>query len=734
MIPQPAAPPVNPYAPYAYVEDIEEEPKSPPFSASVIDYLAKKGYHRTEATLRAESANQEIPKDADLKPTPAGPPRFFEFYSRLRAWTDDVLDTYKAEVKRLLWPIFVYSYLELVKQFYPKEAARLFQKFSEDFKKEHEYDLRGLQFITLPEHGEDKVAKLYRENRYRLSLTHHAFTAFMGFLESLPDAGFKMFLGIVQNNLDLREVDRAADDRFSFAAVIQRSKEDQDMPAEDEGIPGHRPGNAISSTDPNVGNNLANLKLGKLPMEKDLEEDVRGDLMDLDLEVPPKAGQESLVQAHERLNIKQEDEDEGPSRAEIPFPPSTARDVAIEVQKVREVRDRLKIDSRTGGVGPGLSVVMYTFHNTHDGINCMDISGDSNLVAAGFYASIIRVWTLDGSALGPEVGGQKQNSRRLIGHSGPVFSVAFAPAAYRADPNAADSHSKWLLSCGGDGTIRLWNLEAFACIVIYRGHVGPVWDVKWGPFGHYFASCGADKTARVWLTDKIRQVRLLAGHDDDVDCVAWHPNSTYVFTASSDKTVRMWSVTNGNAVRMFTGHTAMITSLACSRNGKLLASADETGLILIWDLGPGRLLKKLRGHGKGGIWSLTWSTESTVLVSGGQDCTVRAWDVTGPAKEAAPPTAKPDGTGAAGAAGKSDGTNAGNAAVPTPNISLASGSAGGAPGVGATGGHKKRGKEAGVSNDQISAFLTKHSHVYLTKFTNMNLVLAAGAYLPEQYK
>lgn len=700
----------------------------------MIDYLAKKGYHRTEATLRAESSNQEIPKDGDVKPTPTGPPRYHEMFARLRAWTDDALDIYKPEVRRLLWPLFVYSYLDLVQQFYPKEATKLFQKFSEDFKKEHEYDLRGLEHITLPEHGENKIAKLYRDNKYRLSLSNSAFIYFMQFLESLPQAGYKLFIDIVEKHLDLRQVERAADDRFSFASVIQRGIEGQDMPAEDEGIPGHRPGNAVSSTDPNVGNNLANLKLGKLPMEKDCEEDVRGDLMDLDLEIPPAPGQPSLVQTHEQVNIKQEDEDEGPSRTEIPFPPSTARDVALEVQKIREHRDRIKIESRTGGIGPALSVVMYTFHNTHDSITCLDFSGDQNLVAAGFSESYIRIWTLDGSQLGPAIGGQPQNSQRLIGHSGPVYTVAFAPSSYKPSPDSGDTAARWLLSCSADGSIRLWSLDLFSCVVVYRGHVGPVWSVSWGPFGHYFVSGGHDKTARVWLTDRIRQVRLMGGHDDDVDVVAWHPNSSYVFTASCDKTVRMWALNNGNPVRMFTGHTSMITALACSRNGKILASADDTGVILLWDLGPGRLLKKMRGHGKGGIWSLSWSAESTVLVSGGADCTVRAWDVTGPAKESATTTSKPDG---AATAGKADGAGAMSgvgASAPTSNINLTSGTASGAPGVGAGGVHKKRGKDAVVTSDQISAFLTKHSPVYHTKFTNMNLVIAGGAYLPEQAK
>lgn len=704
----------------------------------MIDYLAKKGYHRTEATLRAESANQEIPKEGDNKPTPSGPPRYYEMFARLRAWTDDALDIYKPEVKRLLWPIFIYSYLDLVKQFYPKEATRLFQKFSDDFKKEHEYDLKGIEHITLPEHGEDKTAKLYRDNRYRLSLSNSAFIYFMQFLESLPQSGYKLFIEIVEKNLDLRQVERAADDRFSFASVIQRGVDGQDMPAEDEGIPGHRPGNAVSSTDPNVGNNLATLKLGKLPMEKDAEEDVRAEVMDLDLQVPPQPGQQSLLQTHELVNIKQEDEDEGPNRAEIPFPPSTARDVAMEVQKIRENRDRLKIETRTGGIGPGLSVVMYTFHNTYDSICCLDFSGDQKLVAAGFSESYIRVWTMDGSALGPSVKDQPQNSQRLVGHAGPVYTVAFAPSSYKPTHDSADTETKWLLSCSADSTIRLWNLDVFNCVVVYKGHVGPVWSVSWGPFGHYFASAGHDKTGRIWLTDRIRQVRLLAGHDDDVDVVTWHPNSSYVFTASCDKTVRMWALNNGNPVRMFTGHTSTITALACSRNGKILASADDTGVILLWDLGPGRLLKKMRGHGKGGIWSLSWSAESSVLISGGADGTVRAWDVTGPAKESAAPT-KADGTGAINNAGKVDGTGtAGTSGTSAPGstINLTAGTAGGAAvvSVGGTGVHKKRGKDAVVTSDQISAFLTKQSPVYVTRFTNMNLVLAGGAYQPEQAK
>jgi len=47
--------------------------------------------------------------------------------------------------------------------------------------------------------------------------------------------------------------------------------------------------------------------------------------------------------------------------------------------------------------------------------------------------------------------------------------------------------------------------------MVYKGHVWAVWDVKFGPYGHYFASCGQDRVARLWVTDHPQPVRIFAG-------------------------------------------------------------------------------------------------------------------------------------------------------------------------------------------------------------------------------
>jgi len=370
-------------------------------------------------------------------------------------------------------------------------------------------------------------------------------------------------------------------------------------------------------------------------------------------------------------------------------------------------------------MGESFQDAVSNFRLTKDiRINCIDFSDDNMLVAAGMQESYIRVWSLDGKKIKPTHEGiddtPPANSHRLIGHSGPVYAVAFAPSATRTEGALAPTNARWLLSSSADKTIRLWSLDLWQCMVVYKGHDQPVWDLAWGPYGHYFVSGGHDKTARLWVTDRIRQQRIFAGHDQDVDVVCFHPNSAYVFTGSSDRTVRMWAVTTGNAVRMFTGHTGNITALACSRNGKILASADDHGSIFLWDLGPGRLLKRMRGHGKGGIWSLSWSVESTVLVSGGADGTVRVWDVAGPAQEPAGSQGRVVGEGGAGTK-----IDAGNASAAQASASSVG------PGTG-----KKKNKDVVVTPDQISAFPTKKSPVYKVKFTNMNLIIAGGAYLP----
>ncbi|KAF2870928.1 WD40-repeat-containing domain protein [Massariosphaeria phaeospora] len=680
----------------------------------VLEYLSKKGYVRTEAMLRKESEPLTAPaatNSASAQATDFGGTKYTKAFDLLRKYHDDNLEIYQPELRKLLWPIFVYSFLALVREYFTKDAEAFFASYKSLFEREHEEDIKMLSPIRLPTHvRESRIATMYMENRYRLTLTMMPFYNLIQFLESKMFEGGSTIQDMLREHLNIVTIERAAMAEKSIASILAGGHGDDDLPTEDEGIPGHAPGHPLTHRhDPDADASRVKLQLGPYPQDQELQEDVRATLQEEDSRNLPRPGQNSLVDEYDQ-RIKREPTDDVPSRDLVPLPPSLARDVSMEVQKVIEHRDRYKMEGRTGGVGPAASVTMFTFHNTYDSINCIDFSGDNKLVAAGMAESYIRVWSLDGSPLSsmvPDTVSQLSSSRRLVGHSGAVYAVSFSPSTVNPDSTGPPTESQYLLSCSEDSTIRLWSLETWTCLVAYRGHNSPVWDVQWGPLGHYFLTGSNDRTARLWATDHIESLRMYVGHDNDVDCVAFHPNNLYCFTGSCDKTVRMWHVSGGNCLRLFTGHPGHVTSLACSPDGKTLASADDTGTIMLWNLESGRRKKRMRGHGKGGIWSLSWSVESTVLVSAGADKTVRVWDALQETTESTFKTAD-------GATGKADG------AFTTKGASGTSGTT------------KKAAKESGVSADQISAFPTKDSPVYKAIFTRMNLVLAGGAYMPPK--
>lgn len=186
----------------------------------------------------------------------------------------------------------------------------------------------------------------------------------MQFLEAKDRDGGSVLSAILQNSLHIVTVDRTSvgNDR-AFAAMVARLHGESDLPDEDEGIPGHHPGSANTSADaPKV---LTRLYLGALPMETDMATDVRDELDEEDARNPPDLGETTLIEELDQ-RIKREPSDDAPNREAVPLPKPLARDVAMEVQKIKDLRSRFKIQPRSSGVGPGVSVTMFTFHNTYD--------------------------------------------------------------------------------------------------------------------------------------------------------------------------------------------------------------------------------------------------------------------------------------------------------------------------------------------------------------------------------
>lgn len=75
------------------------------------------------------------------------------------------------------------------------------------------------------------------------------------------------------------------------------------------------------------------------------------------------------------------------------------------------------------------------------------------------------------------------------------------------------------------------------------------------------------------------------------------------------------------------GHFRLVHTIPSSLSCPNIVLGEDLAINL-WDIGSGKRVKKMTGH-TSSIYSLAFSAESSLLVSGGADWTVRCWDVKG---------------------------------------------------------------------------------------------------------
>jgi len=334
---------------------------------------------------------------------------------------------------------------------------------------------------------------------------------------------------------------------------------------------------------------------------------------------------------HRKKRVKKEVLNIIPTKAPLPTPKDSEKQDRILAQKEAALRRKLSAENLP-------SICMYTLFNATESQNiaalCSSIAEDSSMIAIGFSNSTIRVWALTPANLkqlkqaheledldkeADDIVKQMYDeantfdTKALCGHSGPVYGVSFSPCR------------QFLLSCSEDSTIRLWSLQTWTNVCVYKGHCFPIWHVEFCPHGYYFASCSYDKTARVWATEHHQPLRVYVGHTSDVDIVKFHPSSNILATGSSDTTIMLWDVIDGSSLKTLTGHDSRITSMVFSTDGKFLVSCGADRRFIVWEHNVGHKLAEF-DLDTDAMSSMTFSRCGAILATGSIDDRVYLWD------------------------------------------------------------------------------------------------------------
>lgn len=248
-------------------------------------------------------------------------------------------------------------------------------------------------------------------------------------------------------------------------------------------------------------------------------------------------------------------------------------------------------------------ILNCTFTETFGSLLSVDISRDNKVMIGGGGNGEIRVWQLD-------------TMKQLLsfrGHTDWIECVAISP----------DNTS--FATSSSDATIKIWDINSGRNIMTLNGHTRRVKTIAYSANGDYLASGGDDYIVNLWNAKTGTLINKMQGHQGDIRQVMFSPNSKELVSVSIDQTIRIWNVETGEIIRTIK-EDGPIWALSIHPEGKILATGNTNGEINIWT--EGKLTQTIRGH-SARIKTMLFSPDGQKIVSGSDDHSIKIWGLDG---------------------------------------------------------------------------------------------------------
>ena len=209
-------------------------------------------------------------------------------------------------------------------------------------------------------------------------------------------------------------------------------------------------------------------------------------------------------------------------------------------------------------------------------------------------------------------------SKILKGHTNEIWGVALTMNGRR------------MVSCFGDKTLRVWDMESGKCIAILAGHSNRVFAVAVTPDGRIAVSGSLDKTVRLWNLAARKCIATLKGHTSTVWGVAVTPDGKKAISSSHDDTLRVWDIETRKCLGILEPENELdspqVYDVAMAADGKRAISAHQDSFVRLWNLDSMKCVNHLIGHSKN-VYGLALKPDGKRAISGSGDNTMRVWDL-----------------------------------------------------------------------------------------------------------
>ncbi len=255
--------------------------------------------------------------------------------------------------------------------------------------------------------------------------------------------------------------------------------------------------------------------------------------------------------------------------------------------------------------GSPLELVPQTADRIGLSNDCADVSPDARLMVSGDEEGRIRLWHVNTGVL----------MRTMVGHDGPVASVAFA----------ADGRHAW--SGGEDGTVRMWDLETGEERKRFTSQQSPVQAIAPSRNGTRLLTGDADGRVVLWDAEAERPVSQTR-HGHPVTGLALSPETGRAVIVGGSET-RVWNPARGVESQMVPGHLYRISGVEMFPDGERAAVCCEQhdASCRVVDIATAAFVVEIEGNGSG-VVGLAISPDGGRIATAGRrgDSGVREWD------------------------------------------------------------------------------------------------------------
>jgi WD40 repeat protein len=279
-------------------------------------------------------------------------------------------------------------------------------------------------------------------------------------------------------------------------------------------------------------------------------------------------------QAGQKVNGGQQGEPKGPGGPAGPPVGNASPSDALAPQEVPAEKRAALGGGDPKRVSPDLVAVL------EDNVSCLTFHPDGKTLVYGSGPDL-KVWDIA--------------ARKVVGTFPPLGRKNILVLGLRFSRDG-----RRLITLGGDGWLRLWDVPTRRRLRSFRGRLTDFWRAAFSPDGKRLAISNAVGRAGLWDLEPLTKLPALDKFEGTAGPLAFSPDGKILALAlrgAGQPAVRLWDMVRGQALRTLPTPGDTVRGIDFTSDGKkLVTNHVPEGAIRVWDAERGTLLRAFRGR------------------------------------------------------------------------------------------------------------------------------------------